>query len=230
VVGALLVSGEVLGVPYEGMLAGLSIGGIAVAIAARETIANFIGAAVMLSDRPFKRGDLVELDNHLAVVESVGMRSSRLRRLDDALVTIPNGRLSDHMVVNLGRRRKRLIILAVGLTYDTPREKLDQFVQDLREIVRAMENADQEVLVGLKSFGQSSLDFEVRASFWVSTYAEHVECQHRLIAEIIDLAKRMGLSFAFPTRVVHMTKAGEPGSSAVAAGETDVEQIPQRRT
>lgn len=214
VICALLVSGEVLGVPYEGVLAGLSIGGIAVAIAARETIANFIGAAVMLSDRPFKRGDLVELDNHLAVVESVGMRSSRLRRLDDALLTIPNGRLSDHLVVNLGRRRKRLIIMAVGLTYDTPREKIDQFVKDLREIVRAMQHADEEVLVGLKSFGESSLDFEVRASFWVSTYADQVECQHRLIAEIIDLARRMGLSFAFPTRVVHMAKAGEPGSSA----------------
>ncbi len=205
VVGGILIAGKMLGIPYEGMLAGLSIGGLAVAIAARDTVSHFLGAAIMIADRPFKRGDLVDVDGNWAVVESVGLRSSRLRRLDDALLTIPNGRLSDHMVVNLGRRRKRLIVLEVGLTYDTPREKLDQFMQELKRAIEVMDHVDPEFYVGLKSFGESSLDFEVRASFWVSTYTEHVESRHRLVAEIVSLVDRQGLSFAFPTRTLHVS-------------------------
>ncbi len=229
VVAAILVAGKLLGIPYEGMLAGLSISGLALAIAARDTISNFFGAAIMIADRPFKRGDLVDVDGQLAVVENVGLRSSRLRRLDDALLTIPNGRLSDHIVINLGRRRKRLVVLQVGFTYDTPREKLDGFVTEAREVVGKLDHVDSDFHVGLTSFGESSLDFEVRASFWVSTYAEHVRMRHELVAELVSLAERLEMEFAFPTRTLHMAGREEeaaerdgtaPGGVPALAHET----------
>lgn len=204
VVGTSIVAiADVSGLPYEGVIAGLGIGGVALAFAARETVSNLISGAILMSDRPFRRGDLIEADGNLANVERVGLRSTRLRTLGDEGLIIPNSQLTDKAIVNLGQRRKRRILLEIGLTYDTPREKLDAFVERLRALYLEHPNADQSTAyVGLKSFGSSSLDIELSGYFNVPDYPAQVEAQHRLIADIVDLARDLGVEFAFPTRTV----------------------------
>lgn len=209
IVGGVIVAADLVGLPYEGVIAGLGVGGLALAIAARDTVSNFFGAAILLADRPFKRGDFVEVDGRYAIVEDVGLRSSRLRLFNDALMMIPNAKIADGTVVNYGRRRKRQILLSIALTYDTPRERLDAFVAALRELLRDFPRADPEYYVGLARFAESSIDIELWCYVWAATYGEQVEAQHRLVGDIVDLAGRTGVSFAFPTRTIHVASEAE---------------------
>ena len=127
VIGGIVALAEIIGLPYEGVLTGLGVGGIALAFAARETVSNLLAGAILMADRPFRQGDLIETDQGLATVELVGPRSTRMRTLDDTLLVKPNAQLTDRGIVNFTKRRKRKILLQIGLTYDTPRDKLDIF-------------------------------------------------------------------------------------------------------
>jgi small-conductance mechanosensitive channel len=182
------------------------VGGVAVAFAARDTVSNMMGGGLLMADRPFQRGDLIELDGTLATVEQVGLRSTKLRSLDDTLLHVPNAQLSDRTIANWGKRRRRKLALTVGLTYDTPREKLGTFVQRLRQVLRDQPFVDRDdVYVGLKEFAASSIDIALLCHFRVPGYSEQVEAQHRLIMDIIALAEEVGVEFAFPTRTVQVS-------------------------
>ena len=205
IVSAIIASADVVGLPYEGVLAGLGVGGVALAFAARDTVSNMLGGVILMADRPFKRGDLVEIDQTLATVDTVGLRSTRLRALDDTVLHVPNSRLSDRIISNWGKRRKRRVRMLIGLTYDTPREKFERFVSGLREVYLAQPRADAEnFYVGLNGFGASSIDIEFYGYFRVLSYEAQVNAQHALMLEIIALAEKVGVSFAFPTRTVHV--------------------------
>jgi small-conductance mechanosensitive channel len=143
-------------------------------------------------------------------VETVGLRSTRLRTLDDSLLIIPNAQLSDRAIFNWGRRRKRKLLLQIGLTYDTPRDRLDRFVDRLSEVYHAQDRADETSgWVGMTGFGPSSIDIELWGYFRVPSYDEFVVARHALIGDIVELAREVGVSFAFPTRTVHVA-AEEP--------------------
>lgn len=204
IVGGVFVAADIVGLPYEGVIAGLGVGGLALAIAARDTVSNFFGAAVLLADRPFKRGDFVEVDGRFAIVEDVGLRSSRLRLFDDALMVIPNGKIADGTVINYGRRRKRQILLTLAVTYDTPRARIDQFVGALKELLGRFPRADREYYVGLKKFAESGIEIDIWCYVWVTSYAQQVDAQHQLIGDIVDLAREMGVTFALPARAIHV--------------------------
>jgi len=208
VVGAIIAVADVVGLPYEGVVTGLGVGGVAIAFAARDTVSNMIGGGLLIADRPFQRGDLIELDGTLATVEEVGLRSTKLRTLDDSLLHVPNSQLSDRRIANWGKRRRRKCAMTVGLTYDTPRETLDDFVERLRQVIRAQPTVDpDDVYVGLSEFGASSIDIALLCHFRVAGYAEQIEAQHKLMIDIIALAEELGAEFAFPTRTVHLAGA-----------------------
>jgi small-conductance mechanosensitive channel len=215
IVGGAIVAADLVGIPYEGVVAGLGVGGLALAIAARDTVSNFFGAAVLLAERPFKRGDFIQIDGRSAIVEEVGLRSSRLRLFDDALMIIPNARVADGTVINYGRRRKRQILLTVSLPFETPRERLDAFVDGLRQLLRDFPRADAEYYVGLARFAAYAIEVDLWCYVWVSSYGDQVEAQHRLIGDIAALANETGVSFAFPTRTIHVA----PASGGVAGEE-----------
>lgn len=205
VVSAIIACADVVGLPYEGVLTGLGVGGVALAFAARDTVSNMLSGLILMADRPFKRGDLVEIDRTLATVDTVGLRSTRLRALDDTVLHVPNSRLSDRIIANWGKRRKRRVKMLIGLTYDTPREKFERFVGGLREVYMSQPHADVEnFYVGLNGFGASSIDIEFYGYFYVLSYEAQVNAQHALMLEIIALAEKIGVSFAFPTRTVHV--------------------------
>jgi small-conductance mechanosensitive channel len=224
IVTAIIACADVVGLPYEGVLTGLGVGGVALAFAARDTVSNMLGGVILMADRPFKRGDLVEIDGTLATVDSVGLRSTRLRALDDTVLHVPNSRLSDRIISNWGKRRKRRVRMLIGLTYDTPRDKFERFVSGLREVYMAQPRADTEnFYVGLNGFGASSIDIEFYGYFRVLSYEAQVNAQHALMLDIIALAEKVGVSFALPTRTVHVMapegQASTNGSLPLATGE-----------
>ena len=101
-----------------------------------------LGGMLLMADRPFKRGDLIETDGQFAFIEDVGLRSTRLKTFDDSLLIIPNAQLSDKAIVNWGKRRRRKVAFDIGFTYDTPREKLDLFVERLKVVYEEQPRAD----------------------------------------------------------------------------------------
>lgn len=208
-VGLLLLA-EIVDLPYEGVLAGLGVGGLALAFAARETVSNVLGGVLLLTDRPFRRGDLVETGGQLATVETVGIRSTRLKRLDDTVMIIPNAQLSDQVIVNWGLRSRRRVDLAIGLTFDTPRAELDRFQSELRDVILRQPGVDgEDIYVGLKDFGVSAIEVECRCFFRVSSYEEQVAARAALVADILELADHVGVNFAFPTRTVHLVQEND---------------------
>ncbi|SNS02169.1 mechanosensitive ion channel family protein [Antarctobacter heliothermus] len=217
VIGAVIACADVAGLPYEGVLTGLGIGGVAVAFAARETVANIIGGAILLSDRPFRKGDMIEAAGTLAVIETVGLRSTRLRTMDNTLMIMPNAQLSDQVITNWDNRQRRKVQMLIGLTFDTPRDRLERFVARLMEVYCHQPDADTEdVTIGVVSLGPQSVDIELWGHFKVVTYEAQVAAQQALILDILSLAKEMHVSFAFPTRTVHLAAAPP------ATGQEDV--------
>ena len=223
IVGAVIAIADVAGLPYEGVLAGLGVGGIALAFAARDTVSNMMGGGILMADRPFQRGDLIEHAGTLATVEHVGLRSTKLRALDDTLLHVPNSHLSDQKIANWGQRRRRKLTMQIGLTYDTPREKLADFVERLREVLRATPSVDNdEIYVGLRGFGASSIDIDMIYFFRVFSYTEQVEMQHQLMIAIIALADEVGVAFAFPTRTLYLSQTGASSTSNEATDRSRV--------
>lgn len=205
VIGAVIAIADVVGLPYEGVLTGLGVGGVALAFAARDTVSNIMGGGLLMADRPFNRGDLIEIDGKLATVEEVGLRSTQLRAVDDTLMHVPNLQLSDRIMINWGRRRRRKVTLMVGVTYDTPREKLDDFARRMRNMLQEHDRVDPaDIYVGLTGFGASSIDYEVLCHLLVFDYGAQVKAQHELVVGIMAIAEELGVEFAFPTRTVHV--------------------------
>jgi MscS family membrane protein len=202
---------DIIGLPYEGVITGLGVGGVALAFASRDTVSNILGGVLLMADRPFKRGDLIETEGQFARIEDVGLRSTRLKTLEDSILIIPNAQLSDKAIVNWGKRRRRKVEFDIGFTYDTPREKLDLFVEQLTALYAKQPHADAgEYYIGLRKFGASSIDIEFWGYFNVIGRKAHVRARHAFIGDVIDLARTLGLSFAFPTRTVHMMMEDQP--------------------
>ena len=211
VIVAIIAVADVVGLPYEGVLAGLGIGGVALAFAARETVSNLLGGAILLADRPFKRNDLVELDGKLATIETVGLRSTRLRTLDDTLLVVPNSRLSDQPIANWGVRRRRRFVMTVGVTYDTPPDKLQAFRDGLVEVYMTEPASDQDdCYVGVSEFAASAIQFEIVGYFCVRDFGAQVAARHAVMLGIVKLADRLGVSFALPTRTIHVAGSTTP--------------------
>lgn len=215
--GGVILVADILDLPWSGVLAGLGVGGLAVAFAARSTVENFFGAAMLLSDRPFKTGDSVVAGGISGSIEHVGLRSTRIRTADDSVVYVPNATLASATIDNRGRRRHWMFRTVFGLTFDTPPEKLDAFVAGVKEVVRAHQaGRDGRLFCAVVNFGESAIEVELISYLQVKSLAEDREAKHAILLEVIRLAARLGVSFAFPTRTVVM--GGGAAATAALAG------------
>ena len=212
IIGGFIVLAEVLHIPYRTVLAGLGIGGLAIAIAARDTLANFFGSAVLLTDRPFRRGDLVEVAETTGYISKVGLRSTHIRTLEDAVLIIPNNVLVNEKITNLKPRRRRFVRSIISVTYDTSPELLNLFRERLLELIAAQPGSDQlEKHAGIWEFAASSIDLEIFCYVSASNRSEEYTLRHGLFVGIIELAEEIGVEFAFPTRTLHIESGpGEP--------------------
>jgi MscS family membrane protein len=208
VIGALSAA-QYLGLPITSVLAGLGVGGIAVALAAQNTLANFLGTVTILTDRPFHVGDRVQIDKYDGVVESIGLRSTRLRTLEGHLVTIPNKIVADSGISNVTSRPTIRQLITVSLTYGTTAEQMQRAVALLREIF-LKHPSTHDAWVYWRDYAAHSLDIFV--VYWCKStdYKEFLRAMEEINLEIKQRFDAAGFDFAFPTRTVYLHQQSQP--------------------
>ena len=196
---------EAFALPITSLVAGLGIGGLALAFAAKDTIENLFGSVAVILDRPFAPGDWIAVEGVEGIVEELGFRSTRVRTFYNSLVTIPNSALVRATVDNYGQRRYRRFMTHLSLTYGTESARIEQFCEGVRELVRAHPHTRKDYFeVHLNRFSAASLDVLVYVFFRVPDWSTELSARHTLMIDIVRLAKRLGVEFAFPTQTLHV--------------------------
>ncbi|MBL6448196.1 mechanosensitive ion channel family protein [Fulvivirga sp. 29W222] len=204
VVGGLFILDN-LEFDITGLIAGLSIGGLAFALAAQDTIKNFFGSLMIFVDRPFQVGDWITSGDVDGSVEEVGFRSTRIRTFRNSLMYIPNGVITNQMIDNHGLRVYRRFMTTIALTYDTPPDLIEIFVDGLKQIVKNHPFTRKDYYeIHLNDMGDSSLNVLFYIFFQVPTWTEELRARHEILLDIIRLAERIGVNFAFPTQTLHV--------------------------
>ncbi len=205
VLGVLMVL-QSFGLNVMSLLAGLGLGGLALALAAQDTAANLFASITILFDRPFKVGDWVKIKDVEGTVEEIGFRSTRLRTFYNSLITLPNSVVAKENIDNMGARPARRIRQTLGLTYETPPERIQQFCDETRSLIERHPKVDPlTVTVYFTNFNSSSLDILVQYHLHVFTGPEELETQMEIFLDILRLAKNLGVSFAYPTQTIYQT-------------------------
>lgn len=200
---AFLVTAQNLGINITGLLASLSIGGLALGLAAQDTLGNMFGAVAVLLDKPFRVGDRIQIDTVDGVVETIGFRSTRVRNLDGHLVTIPNKTVGNATITNISERPHIRTVMNLGITYDCDHGKVQKAVEILNEVFRQHPNT-QEVQVGFNRFADSALNIQV-VHWWNNSdgpaQLAGMQELNLLIKQRFDEA---GIGFAFPTQTLYV--------------------------
>ena len=224
VVFGIVFVAEVAGFRPTSVLAGLGLGGLAFALAAKDTIANVFGSITILVDRPFQIGDWIVTGDVEGSVEAVGIRSTRVRTFYNSLITVPNSALINATIDNMGARRYRRIKTMLCLTYDTPPEKIEAFCEGIRELIRQHPYTRKDYYhVWLNEFADASLNILLYCFHEAPEWATELRERHRLFLDIIRLAQRLGVEFAFPTQTLYVRQDQVPeGPGAPSVDEAFV--------
>jgi MscS family membrane protein len=184
-------------------LAGLGVGGLAVALAAQSTIANLIGSLLIVLEKPFRVGHDVKIGTSEGTVEDVGFRTTRIRTPDNSLVSIPSSAIVNTTVENLSVRAKRRQRFVVQVSHDTPREKLERLIAAIRQLLADNPLAEDGTFqVRLYNLGESSLEILVTFHLAVVDSASELVEREAVLFRIMDLAKSVNGEFAFSTRIL----------------------------
>lgn len=218
----LVITGSVmivqnLGYSVASLLAGVGIGGAALAFASKDAVANVFGSIVIFVDRPFLVGDWIEVGDVEGTVEAVGIRVTRIRTFANSLITLPNAQFTTMPINNWSRMRKRRITLTVGLTYDTTPEQMRAAVDAIRGIIRADERLDQDFfLVNFHDFGESSLNIYCYLFTRTTGWAEHMQIREEFMLAVMQAMADLGLKFALPSRTVRVYAESQPPGAPAA--------------
>jgi len=210
IIAILLISESILGTNIKSLLLSAGVGGIAVALAAKDTIANFFGSITIFTDRPFQMGELVKIGEHLGPVEEVGFRSTRIRTLQGHLVTIPNSVIANSNVENIGRRPFIRRTSNITITYDSGQAKANKAVEIIREVLAEVPqlNTDPErpPRVYFSDFNDWSLN--IYMSYWVkpADYWLYHQVNEQVNFEIMKRFEAEQIEFAFPTQTLYVKK------------------------
>lgn len=192
------------------LFAGVSIGGLALGLAAKDALANLFGSISIFVDSPFQIGDWINVGGKDGTVEEVGFRSTRMRTFYDSVVVMPNASIANANIDNYGLRTYRRCLTTLGLTYDTTPEQMQAFVEGLRAIIKANPHTRKDFYeVQMSGFGDSALEIMVFFFFECDTWSKEVKARHDIYLEFMRLAQDLGVSFAFPTRSLHIESAAK---------------------
>ena len=196
-----------LGYDISGLITGIGVGGLAVSLAAQDAVSNLISGFVIVAERPFKVGDFVKINDVVGTVDDVAMRSTRLRTLDDCLVTLPNSSVTNAPIVNYSRIEHRLIDMEIGLVYSTSNELLQKCQQEIREFL----TADEEIIpspmrVEFTKLDDSSLTLSIFCYVTTADIYEYNRILSKVNYGIKEIVEKNGASFAFPSTSVYLEK------------------------
>jgi len=207
---AIIVVLSLFGYPVASLIAGLGIGGLAVALAAQKTVENLFGAFSIGVDQPFREGDFVRIDDFVGTVEAIGLRSTRFRTLDRTIISIPNGKLADMRLESLTERDRLRLAAVIGVVYSTTAAQLRAVLAGFEAVLRTHPKIwPDAVVVRFREFAASSLDIEVMAWFRTTDWGEFQRIREEVFLGFMDVVERAGSSFAFPTRTVHVVSPSQ---------------------
>jgi MscS family membrane protein len=202
-----------LGFQVASLLAGLGIGGIALALAAQKTVENLFGSVAIGVDQPFRVGDFVKIEDVTGTVETIGMRSTRIRTLDRTLVSVPNSQIANVSLETLSARDKFWFHPVVALRYETTAEQLQVVIDQIRRLLEQHSSVSREsVRVRFFRLGPSSLDIEVFSYVFATDWTQFLEIQERLLIDVTDIVGRAGTAIAFPSQTMYLTREKAEGT------------------
>ncbi len=207
VIAVLFIGQNVFELNITTLLAGAGVAGLAIAFAAQDAIANFFGSIMILVDRPFSVGELVKIDALTGVVENVGLRSTRLRTLDGNLITVPNKNTAGASIENISVRPYVKSVIDIGITYDTPYEKVMEAMKILRDIFSDHEGMTPDLppMVNFTEFASCSLNLQVIVWYHPGDWAKNMAFRNRTNLEILKRFGQAGIDMAFPTSTTYLT-------------------------
>lgn len=226
IIGAILFLAEILSLPYQGVIAGLGIGGLAVALAARSTLENLIGCITLFADKPVEAGDFCQLGEHLGVIEGIGLRSVRVRSLDRTIITIPNAEFVNLNIENLTRRDRILVHTTIGLRYETTPDQLRWVLAEIRKLLLKHPMVTPEpARARFLGFGDHSMDIEIFAYIKTQDWEEFLGVQEDIFLRLIDLVDESGTGFAFPSTVNYLARDAGMDEERTERSEAIVRQL-----
>jgi small-conductance mechanosensitive channel len=205
--GVLLLALDNLGVDITALVAGLGVGGVAVALALQNILGDLFASLSIVLDKPFVLGDFLNIDNYLGNVEYIGLKSTRLRSLSGEQLIFGNSDLLKSRVRNFGRMYQRRIVFSVGVTYQTPRAQLEKIPTMIREAVDAQAKAKFD-RSHFKEFGDFSINFETVYYVTVADYNTYMDIQQAINLRIHEQFENEGIEFAYPTQTLFLAKEG----------------------
>jgi len=217
VIGFIVLLSE-LGVPVTSLLAGLGLGGLAVALAAQKTVENLIGAISIGADQPFMEGDFVKIEDFVASVERIGLRSTRFRTLDRTLISIPNGKLAEMRIESFTARDRFRFNTTLSLVSETSPEQLREVLASIEQLLRKHPKIwPESVTVRLVAISATSLNIEVMAWFVVPSWDDFQVCREDVLIDILQVVQQAGSAFAYPTQTLRV--AGDGTNPLLASAE-----------
>jgi MscS family membrane protein len=207
VVGAIYLLRALSGKPLSALLAGLGIGGLAVALAAQDTLKNFFGSIMIMLDKPFSVGQRVLVENYDGVIENIGFRSTRVRTLTGHLVTVPNEKMATNAIENVGRRPHIRRLTNITITYDTPPDKVERALEIIREILDNHDgmHPDFPPRVYFNEFNDASLNIMMIYWYHPADYWAFVEFSEKVNLKIMRAFEKEDIEFAFPTTTTYLS-------------------------
>lgn len=232
IVGFIFIANN-LNIDVTSLLAGLGLGGLAFALAAKDLLGNFFGSLTVVLDRPFHIGDWVVIGDVEGSVEEVGFRSSRIRTFYDSVITLPNALLTTSKIDNMGARHYRRMTTTLSLTYDTSPEKMDAFCEGVRTLIQMHPYMRKDYYqVYFNEYAAASLDVLVYVFWQTPDWSTELRERHRFLLDVLRLAKQLGVEFAYPTQTIHLKQdSGKPdvaGEFATGMTEADAFSLGKR--
>jgi MscS family membrane protein len=223
---ALVNLAENLGVPVAPMLAGLGVGGLAVALAVRPTLENVVAGFVLFADAPVRVGEFCRFGDKMGTVEAIGLRSVRLRGIDRTVITVPNAEFCQIQLINFTRRDAILLHTRLQLRYETTPDQLRLVLARLRELlIRHPRVSPDPARVRFVEYGASSLDLEIFAYVNTRDFSEFLAIQEDLNLRIKDVVEACGSGFAFPSRTLYVERSHGLDAELARAAETEIERL-----
>lgn len=197
---------QVWGINVAGLVAGLGIGGLAFALAAKDTAANLFGSIALLLDKSIRIGEWIKIDNVEGVVEDIGMRTTKIRSFQKSLITLPNQMLANNPIENFSRRGIRRIKMKIGLTYDASSEQIEKVILDIKTMLRNHEGIaqDETMLVSFTSFDDSSLGILIYTFSKTSNWERYLAIKESVNLQVMKIVEENNAAFAFPSQSLYI--------------------------
>jgi len=210
--GAML---QVWGINVTALVASLGIGGLAFALAAKDTAANLFGSFSLLADKSIRIGEWIKVNGVEGTVENIGMRTTKVRSFQKSLITVPNHIVANHPIENFSRRGIRRIKMHIGLTYSTNSEQIIKIMEELKEMLKGHEGISQNdsLMVNFDTFGDSSLNIFIYTFTKTANWEKYLDIRENVNLEIMKIVENNGSSFAFPSQSIYVEQM--PGENVL---------------